>query len=55
MGGNIRIGLEDNIYYAKGELAKSNSQFVERAVRIIKEAGKQPATPNEARKILSLN
>lgn len=55
MGGNIRIGMEDNIYYAKGELAKSNSQFVERAVRIIKEAGKQPATPNEAKKILSLN
>ncbi|MWN04756.1 3-keto-5-aminohexanoate cleavage protein [Gilliamella sp. Pas-s95] len=54
MGGHIRVGMEDNVYYAKGELAKSNCQFVERAVRIIQEAGKQPATPNEARKILNI-
>lgn len=54
MGGHIRIGMEDNVYYSKGELAKSNSQFVERAVRLIKEANKQAATPDEARQILQL-
>ena len=38
MGGHIRVGMEDNVMYAKGQLAESNRQFVERAVRVIKEA-----------------
>ena len=53
-GGGARVGMEDNIYYAPGELLKSNAQMVERAVRIIRELGMEVATPDEARKILSL-
>jgi len=51
LGGYVRVGLEDNIYYRKGELA-NNAQLVARTVRIAKELGKEPATPNEARGIL---
>ncbi|WP_258360405.1 3-keto-5-aminohexanoate cleavage protein [Moorella sulfitireducens] len=54
LGCCIRVGLEDNIYYRKGELAKSNAQLVARSVRIARELGKEPATPEEARKILGL-
>lgn len=50
----IRVGMEDNLYYNKGVLAKSNVEFVERAVRVIKEFGKEPATPAKAREILNL-
>ena len=53
-GGNVRVGLEDNIYYRKGELATSNAQLVARIVRIARELGKEPATPEEARQILGL-
>jgi len=53
-GGAVRVGLEDNIYYAKGELAKSNAQLVARIVRIARELGKEPATPDEARQLLGL-
>ena len=53
MGGCVRVGLEDNIYYRKGELA-SNAQLVARTVRIAREMGKEPATPDEAREILGL-
>lgn len=49
MGGNIRIGLEDNIYYRKGELAKSNAQLVERIARIAQEVGREVATVDDAR------
>jgi len=54
LGGCARVGMEDNIYYGKGELAKSNAQLVARSVRIARELGKEPATPEEARKILGL-
>jgi len=54
LGGCIRVGMEDNIYYRKGEMAKSNSQLVARAVRIARELNKEPATPDEARKILGM-
>lgn len=54
LGGNIRVGMEDNIRYSKHEFVKSNRQFVERAVRVVKEYGNQPATPDEAREILGL-
>lgn len=54
LGGNVRVGLEDNIYYRKGELASSNAQLVARIVRIARELGKEPCTPDEARTILGL-
>jgi 3-keto-5-aminohexanoate cleavage enzyme len=54
MGGHIRVGMEDNIYYSKGVLAESNTQFVERSIRIIEEMGKEVATPDETRQILGL-
>ncbi|MCX7695990.1 MAG: 3-keto-5-aminohexanoate cleavage protein [Caloramator sp.] len=54
LGGHVRVGLEDNIYYNKGELAKSNAQLVERIVRITKELGRDIATPSEARRILNI-
>lgn len=54
LGGHIRIGMEDNLYYSKGVLAVSNAQFVERAKRIIHEFGKEVATPDETREILGL-
>ncbi len=53
-GGNVRVGMEDNIYYAYGELAKSNAQLVERMTRIIRELEMEVATPEEAREILKL-
>lgn len=54
MGGHVRVGLEDNLYYSRGVLAKTNAELVERIVRISKEFGREVATPDEARKILSL-
>jgi 3-keto-5-aminohexanoate cleavage enzyme len=54
MGGAVRVGMEDNIYYRKGELATSNAQLVARIVRIARELGKEPATPEEARQILGM-
>jgi 3-keto-5-aminohexanoate cleavage enzyme len=54
LGGHVRVGYEDNIYYEKGVLATSNAQFVERIVRIAKELGREVATPSEARKVLGL-
>ena len=53
-GGNVRVGMEDNIYYKYGELAKSNAQLVERMVRIINELEMEVATPDEAREILGI-
>jgi len=54
MGGHVRVGFEDNIYYSKGVLAESNAQLVARIVRIAKECGREVATPDEAREILGL-
>ncbi len=48
LGGHIRVGMEDNVMYAKGVLADSNAQFVERAARVIREYGNDVATPAEA-------
>jgi len=53
LGGHIRVGLEDNLYYKRGEQA-TNVQLVERAVRIVRELGCEPATPIEARQVLGL-
>jgi 3-keto-5-aminohexanoate cleavage enzyme len=55
LGGHARVGLEDNIYYSKGVLAKSNVQLVEKTIRIAREVGRELASPAEARQILQLN
>jgi uncharacterized protein (DUF849 family) len=54
IGGNCRVGLEDNLYLDKGRMAKSNAEQVGKIIRIAKELGIEPATPDEARKILGL-
>ena len=54
LGGHLRVGMEDNVMYAKGVLAESNRQFAERARRCVEEYGKEVATPAEAREILGL-
>jgi uncharacterized protein (DUF849 family) len=54
MGGNTRVGLEDNLYLEKGVMAKSSAEQVEKIIRIGKEHGLEPATPHEAREILNL-
>lgn len=54
LGGNIRVGFEDNIYLKKGVLASSNAQMVEMAVDLAERLGRQVATPQEARQILGL-
>ncbi|MFC6862994.1 3-keto-5-aminohexanoate cleavage protein [Halomicroarcula sp. GCM10025817] len=53
-GGHVRVGLEDNVYYRRGELAASNAQLVERVVRVAEELGRPVATPAETRTILGL-
>ena len=53
MGGNCRVGLEDNLYLDKGEFA-TNLQLIERAVRIIREIGREPATPAQAAQRLGI-
>ncbi len=54
-GGHVRVGLEDNIYYRKGELATGNAQLVERVVRLARELGRDLADPSEARQILAID
>jgi 3-keto-5-aminohexanoate cleavage enzyme len=52
LGGNVRVGLEDNIYLSRGVLAKGNAELVARAAEIVRAAGRAVATPAEARRIL---
>jgi 3-keto-5-aminohexanoate cleavage enzyme len=54
LGGHVRVGFEDNIYFRKGELAESNAQLVGRIARIGRELDRPPATAAEARKVLGL-
>jgi uncharacterized protein (DUF849 family) len=54
LGGHVRVGLEDNLYLARGKLAPSNAALVEKAVNIIEVLGDTVATPDEARQILGL-
>lgn len=54
MGGNVRVGLEDNLFLEKGVMAKSNADQVKKIIRIGRELGIEPATPDEAREILGL-
>ena len=55
MGGNVRVGFEDNIYYRKGQLAKTNAELVARIVRIAHELDRPIATPSQAREMLQLD
>jgi len=55
LGGNVRVGFEDNIYLKKGVLASSNAQMVEMAVDLAERLGFQVATPDEARQILGVS
>ncbi len=55
LGGNIRTGLEDHLYLPNGEMASSNGAMVEVAVRMTRDVGREPATVEEARKILHLD
>ena len=54
LGGNIRVGFEDNVYLRKGVLAKSNAQMVEMAVKLVDQLQREVATSNDARRILGL-
>ena len=54
MGGNVRVGLEDSVYLARGELARSNADQVAKIVRILRELSLEIATPDEARELLAL-
>jgi 3-keto-5-aminohexanoate cleavage enzyme len=54
LGGHVRVGLEDNVYYRRGELARSNAQLVERTARLARELGRDVATPQQARQMLGL-
>lgn len=55
LGGNIRVGLEDHLYLPNGEMASSNGALVEVAARMTRDVGREPASVDEAREILSLN
>lgn len=55
LGGHVRVGMEDNVYYKKGQLLASNAQAVERIVRIARELNREIATPAQAREILGLS
>ena len=54
LGGHVRVGFEDNVYYRKGELAQSNAQLVARIARISRELDREVATPDEARGLLGI-
>jgi 3-keto-5-aminohexanoate cleavage enzyme len=54
LGGHVRVGLEDNLYLAKGVLARGSAELVERAVALVGEAGRRPASPAEARALLGV-
>ena len=55
LGGHVRVGMEDNLYLAKGVLAESNAALVSRTVGILRGLGAEPATPAEARTAFGLS
>jgi uncharacterized protein (DUF849 family) len=55
LGGNVRVGFEDNFYLRRGQPAQGNAQLVEKAVQILRSLDREPATPKETRDILGLN
>jgi 3-keto-5-aminohexanoate cleavage enzyme len=54
LGGNVRVGFEDNIYIEKGRLAESNAESVAKIVRIARELGREIASPSETREMLGI-
>jgi 3-keto-5-aminohexanoate cleavage enzyme len=54
MGLNVRVGMEDNVFFRRGELVENNAQLVERAVRVAAQLERRPATPAEARELLGI-
>jgi 3-keto-5-aminohexanoate cleavage enzyme len=54
LGGHVRVGFEDNLWYSKGVLAESNAQVVARIARFGRELGREPASPDEARDLLGI-
>jgi 3-keto-5-aminohexanoate cleavage enzyme len=54
MGGNVRVGLEDNFYLEEGRMAKSNGELVEKAAAMVRGQGRAVASIDESRKILCL-
>jgi uncharacterized protein (DUF849 family) len=54
LGGHVRVGFEDNVMFAKGQLAESNAQLVRRAAELIRISGNEVATPEDAKKILNI-
>jgi uncharacterized protein (DUF849 family) len=54
MGGNVRVGLEDSLMIGRGQLAQTNAEQVRKIRRILEEAGREIATPDEARQMLAL-
>ena len=55
MGGHVRVGLEDNIYYARGRLATSNAELIQRAARLSHELNREVASPKQAREMLGMS
>lgn len=55
MGGNIRVGLEDNFYLPNNEMAKSNGELVDQAVSLARMMGREPASIEETRAVLNIN
>jgi 3-keto-5-aminohexanoate cleavage enzyme len=54
LGGHVRTGFEDTIYYERGRLASSNAELIARVARIGREVGREPATPDQAREIIGI-
>ena len=55
MGGNVRVGLEDNFYVEQGRMARSNGELVEKAAAMARDLGQDVATVDDARRILCLS
>jgi len=55
LGGNVRTGLEDTFYLPDGTRATTNGQLIEALVKVVRETGREPATPEETRQILGLD
>jgi 3-keto-5-aminohexanoate cleavage enzyme len=54
LGGHVRVGLEDNLFVSKGVLAKGSHELVSLVVKAARAAGREPATPSEARSLLEI-
>jgi len=55
LGGNVRVGLEDNFYMPNGDMAKSNGELVEQCATLVRLVGREPATIEETRSWLGIN